>query len=360
MKVSTLATTEVEDKRVPDVGNVTFVAPVVVRVRELAPDVIKELPSATVSVEDVAGAVIVTLLTLVAVATPSTGVTKVGVVANTRFPLPVSSDIIPASSLELVAAKALSLLDVVASVPEVGSVTFVAPEEVRVILLAPEVINELPSANVKVADDAGVVIVTLLILVAAATPRIGVVRVGLVENTRESLPVSSEIIEANSEELVAANALSLFDVVARVPEVGRVTFVAPDDVNVILFAPEVTNVLPLASVRVAEVAGAVIVTLLTEVADATPKVGVIRVGVLANTREPLPVSSDIIPANWADVVAPNTDRLFVVTTSVAELGIEVPLIEVAVATPNTGVISVGVSANTNAPLPVSSDMIPAN
>ena len=47
------------------------------------------LPSAMVSVADVAGAVIATLLMLVAVAIPSTGVVSVGVVANTRLPVPV-------------------------------------------------------------------------------------------------------------------------------------------------------------------------------------------------------------------------------------------------------------------------------
>ena len=55
------------------------------------------LPSAIVNVELVAGAVIATLLTLVAVATPNTGVTNVGVLANTRAPVPVSSLITPAS-----------------------------------------------------------------------------------------------------------------------------------------------------------------------------------------------------------------------------------------------------------------------
>ena len=77
---------------VPVVGRVTFVAPVLVSVMELAPEVIRDDPSAMVSVEDVAGAVIVTLLMEVAVATPRTGVTKVGEVLNTRTPDPVSFD----------------------------------------------------------------------------------------------------------------------------------------------------------------------------------------------------------------------------------------------------------------------------
>ena len=41
---------------------------------------------------------------------PNAGVTKVGLVANTNKPLPVSSDITPANSEELVAANTLILL----------------------------------------------------------------------------------------------------------------------------------------------------------------------------------------------------------------------------------------------------------
>ena len=72
-----------------------------------------------------AGAVNVSLLMLVAVATPSAGVTKVGVLANTKAPLPVSSDIRPNNSNDVVAAKSDNLLLVVANVPVVGSVKLV-------------------------------------------------------------------------------------------------------------------------------------------------------------------------------------------------------------------------------------------
>ena len=50
---------------------------------------------------------------LVAVAAPSTGVTRVGVLANTNAPVPVSSEITPASSEDDVAASAEILLAVV-------------------------------------------------------------------------------------------------------------------------------------------------------------------------------------------------------------------------------------------------------
>jgi hypothetical protein len=53
---------------------------------------VKVLPFATVTVDPVAGCVIATLLTVVAVATPNVGVTKVGEFEPTKFPLPVTPD----------------------------------------------------------------------------------------------------------------------------------------------------------------------------------------------------------------------------------------------------------------------------
>ena len=50
------------------------------------------------------------------------------------------------------------------------------------------------------------------------------------------------------------------------------------------------NVLPSAIVNVALVAGAVMATLLTLVAEATPNVGVVNVGLVPNTNAPVPVS----------------------------------------------------------------------
>ena len=84
------------------------------------------------------------------------------------------------------------------------------------------------------------------------------------------------------------------------------------------------------------------------------------VGLVPNTKEPEPVSSEIIFLSCKDVVAANTDKLSDVLVSVADVGIAVPLIDVAVATPNAGVTSVGVLANTSAPVPVSSEITPAS
>ena len=77
--------------KVPVVGNVTLVDAVAVSVKEYAPDVTKLAPSATVKVADVAGAVKANLLMLVAVATPKTGVTNVGLVSKTILPVPVTA-----------------------------------------------------------------------------------------------------------------------------------------------------------------------------------------------------------------------------------------------------------------------------
>jgi len=69
-------------------GNVIVVESVPAKVMLLL--AVKVLPSAIVKVDPVAGAVNVTLLTVVAVATPKVGVTKVGPEVNaTTVPVPL-------------------------------------------------------------------------------------------------------------------------------------------------------------------------------------------------------------------------------------------------------------------------------
>jgi hypothetical protein len=93
--------------------------------------------------------------------------------------------------------------------------------------------------------------------------------------------------------------------VANVPVVGSVTFVAPVAVNVTLKAPARASVDPSANVSVAAEAGAVNATLLMLVAVAAPRAGVTRVGVLAKTSAPDPVSSEMTPASCEEVVDAN-------------------------------------------------------
>ncbi len=71
---------------------------------------------------------------------------------------------------------------VVMSVPEVGSVTLVVLVVVKVSECPPDVIKDPPLDIVKVAELDGGVIVTLLIDVAVATPKLGVVKDGLINS----------------------------------------------------------------------------------------------------------------------------------------------------------------------------------
>ena len=86
--------------KVPPVPIFSVEASVPVKVKLLL--AVKVLPSAIVSVEPLVGAVIATLFTDVAVATPMVGVVNVGEVANTASPDPVSSLNAVAKSAELV------------------------------------------------------------------------------------------------------------------------------------------------------------------------------------------------------------------------------------------------------------------
>jgi hypothetical protein len=74
-----------------------------------------------------------------------------------------------------------------------------------------------------------------------AAPIFGVVRDGLVANTKEPDPCSSDITVISSADVVEAKSESLFDVVAIVPVVGRVTFVDAVAVRVMGYAPDVVR-----------------------------------------------------------------------------------------------------------------------
>jgi hypothetical protein len=225
------------------------------------------------------------------VGVPNNGVVRVGDVANTKRPVPVSSDITLINSEEEVAANTLSLLPVVVKVPAVGNVTLEAAVVVSVRPKAPTVVRVEPSANAKVAEVAGAVKATLLILVAVATPKTGVTRVGDVANTLTPVPVLSVRADAKlADEGVPKKVATPVAKPDTPVEIGR----------------------PVQLVRVPEVG--------------VPNNGVVRVGEVANTKSPDPVSSDITPANSADEVAACTLSLSVVTTSVLLVGIVVELI----------------------------------
>ena len=136
--------------------------------------------------------------------------------------------------------------------------------------------------------------------------------------------------------------------VAKVPVVGNVTFVVAVAVNVVEYAPLVANVDPSTNVNVADVVGAVKVTLLTLVAVATPMVGVVKVGEVENTKDPVPVSSVTAATKLALVgVAKNVATLVPNPLTPVEIGKPVPFVNVTlVGVPNIGVTSVGDVENT--------------
>jgi hypothetical protein len=104
---------------------------------------------------------------------------NVGPELNTRTPPdPVSSEMTPANSDDVVAANTESLFAVYATVPPAPNATEEASVPVKVSVLL--TVRVLPSAIVRVAEVIGAVIATLLMLVAVAAPRDGVDIVGLV------------------------------------------------------------------------------------------------------------------------------------------------------------------------------------
>jgi hypothetical protein len=299
--------------KVPDVGRVTLVAPVEVSVVAKAP----EVANVAAANDNVAAEfVTVTLLIDVAVAAPKVGVVNVGAVnvLFVRVSVPVN----------------------VANVPAVGKVTLVAPVEVKVVAKAPEVAN-VEAARDKVAAE--FVTVTLFNDVAVAIPNVGVVKVGAVNVLLVRVSTPARVV--------------------KVPDVGRVTLVAPVEVSVVAKAPEVANV---AAAKDNVAAEFVTVTLLIDVAVAAPKVGVVNVGAVnvlfvkvstparvvkvpAVGRVTLvaPVEVSVV-ANvpvWArvpaveNVVPEPNDKVAAALVTVRLL------IDVAVAAPKVGVVKVG-------------------
>ena len=125
-------------------------------------DAVRVLPSAIVRVDPVAGAVSVTLLIVVAVATPSEGVVSDGDVAKTSAPEPVSS---------VTAVAKLALVGVAKNVaiPE-------ARPETPVLIGRPVQFVKVPEVGV---------------------PKTGAINVGVLLKTRSPKPVSSLMTPAS-------------------------------------------------------------------------------------------------------------------------------------------------------------------
>ena len=147
------------------------------------------LPSAIVRVAEVEGAVIKSLLIDVALATPKLGVTKDGLLAKTKLPLPVSSVITLRNSALVVADKLLKLFAVYKTVPPAPKLIVLASTPLNVNVFC--MFNVLLSAIVKVAVVGTELMVTRLIETAFAAPKLGVTKDGLSAKTKLPLPVSS-------------------------------------------------------------------------------------------------------------------------------------------------------------------------
>src|SRR5258706_16308981 len=86
---------------------------------------------------------------------------------------------------------------------------------------------------------------------------------------------------------------------------------------------------------VAAVVGAVIPILLTEVAVATPKIGVTSVGVEARTAEPVPVTAlTVVPLIWKTFPVAAVLKVLFVKASVVALPIKVSVAAGSVSTPD--------------------------
>jgi hypothetical protein len=250
----------------------------------------------------------VALVKVALVGVPRIGVTKVGDVANTAEPDPVSSVKAPARLEELNEPKDVALPTEV-----------IAPVKFALVVTLPAVKPEaVPVMFVPTKAD--------------GVPKAGVTSVGDVANTAEPVPVSSVNAPSNSAEVNDPKDVALpTEVTAPVKLALVVTLpaVKPEAVPVI-FVP--TS------------------------AEGVPNAGVTKVGLVANTKAPLPVSSVTAEIRLADdgvakkvaTPAPRPDTPVLIGRPVAL--VKVPLVGV----PRIGVTRVGDVANTNAPDPVSS------
>ena len=144
-----------------------------------------------------------------------------------------------------------------------GKVMVVASVPARVMELL--TVRVLPSMMVKVDPVAGVVRVTLLMVVAVATPKVGVTKVGEVENTRlvEVVPVAPDAVY---------------------PVMLLKAVIPADEALVPPLATGSTPVTPL-------VRGNPVALVRTKV-DGVPRLGVVKTGEVAKTANPVPVSSE--------------------------------------------------------------------
>src|SRR3989344_1014165 len=169
----------------------------------------------------------------VAVATPKAGVTKVGEVSITKVvPVPVWAATAVALPTEVIGPVRFALVVTVAALPVIEPTMAlvdsrsvnqplvilapVAPREPVIVILpepraSPAKVGEEVVATVWLSQSRNAhsvvssVFAPMAILVAVATPKTGVTKVGVSAKTKAPDPVSSEITPSSSAEVVAAN-----------------------------------------------------------------------------------------------------------------------------------------------------------
>jgi hypothetical protein len=239
----------------------------------------------------------VALVNVALVGVPRMGVTNVGEVANTAEPVPVSSVKAPKRLAELNDPREVALpTEVTAPVKLAFVVTLpaVRPDAVPVIFVPTK---------------------------ADGVPNAGVTNVGLVAKTKDPVPVSSVTADIRFAELGVARKVA--------------TPVPRPETPVLIGRPVAFVKVPLAGV---------------------PRTGVTRVGDVANTNAPEPVSSDTAEAKLAeDGVPKNVATPAPKPLTPVEIGRPVKFVATPlVGVPRIGVTKVGDVANTADPVPVSS------
>lgn len=211
----------------------------------------------------------------------------------------------------------------------------------------PLTVSVCPSAIVSVDPVAGAVMATLLIVVAVAAPKTGVVSVGDVANT--GLPVPVGVLFLTSLPVVPSNNTGTEFVALA----GPTTSPEPPPDGVAQVPSPRQKVVPLAPVPelrfatgrlpVTPVDNGRPVALVRTTAEGVPRAGVTSVGEFANTFAPVPVSSVNAAARLAlEGVARNVATLAANPVIPVLTGSPVQFVNVPLdGVPNTGVVSVG-------------------
>ena len=274
---------------------------------------------------------------------PSAGVTKVGLVANTRAPVPVSSVTADRRLAELGVAKKVAtpvpkpLTPVLIGkpvalvrVPDDGvpkAPPLTTGEPAVPTLTAKAVATPVPRPDTPVLMGRPVALVKVAL---EGVPRAGVTNVGEVANTASPLPVSS------------------VNAPARLADVND-----PSDVA---FPTEVTAPVRLAFVVTLPAVrpDAVPVMLVPTNVEGVPRFGVTKVGLVAKTNKPEPVSSVTAAAKLAEEgVAKNVATPAPRPETPVLIGKPVPFVSVTdEGVPKAGVTSVGEVDITTLPVPV--------